>query len=37
MVQKIKQIENWINNYPIKLFGKKNLNEIYEKSKKYIS
>ncbi len=33
----IKEIENWMNNYPRKLFDRKSSNEIYEKSKKYIS
>ena len=33
----IKEIEDWMNNYPRKLFNGKSSNEIYEKSKKYIS
>ena len=37
MVQKIKEIEDKMNNYPRKLFNGKSSNEIYKKSKKYIS
>ena len=33
----IKEIKDWINNYPRKLFNGKSSNEIYEKNKKYIS
>ena len=33
----IKEIEDWMNNYPRKLFNGKSSNEIYEKNKKYIS
>ena len=33
----IKEIEDWMNNYPRKLFDGKSSSEIYEKSKKYIS
>ena len=32
-----RSIEDWMNNYPRKLFNGKSSNEIYEKSKKYIS
>ena len=33
----IKEIEDWMNNYPRKLFNGKISNKIYEKNKKYIS
>ena len=33
MVQKIKEIEEWMNNYPRKLFNGKSSNEIYKKVK----
>ena len=33
----IKEIEDCINKYPRKLFNGKSSNEIYKKSKKYIS
>ena len=32
----IKEIEDWMNNYPRKLFNGKSSNEVYGKSKKYI-
>ena len=32
----IKEIEDWMNNYPRKLSNRKSSNEIYEKNKKYI-